>query len=66
MYVKLTQIMSISSKSVVNILFSLQNTMWVDPLVEKEVLLGMQTKTYSLDVGRDLIQMGYAEKNVKV
>ena len=46
--------------------FSLQNTIWVDPLVEKEVLLGMQAKIYLLDVGRDLIQMEYAEKNIKL
>jgi len=45
--------------------FSLQNTIWVDPLVEKEILAGLKTKTYSLDVGRDLISMGYAEKNTK-
>ena len=44
--------------------FSLQNTIWVDPLVEKKVLNGIQTKAYSLDIGRDLINMGYAEKNL--
>ena len=45
---------------------SLQNTIWVDPLVEKKMLSGIQTTTYSLDVGRDLLNLGYAEKNLKV
>lgn len=42
---------------------SLQNTIWIDPLAEKELLEGMQTMTYTLDVGRDLINMGFAELN---
>ncbi|XP_065675246.1 uncharacterized protein LOC100205880 isoform X2 [Hydra vulgaris] len=45
--------------------FSLQNTIWVDPLLEKDLLSGVQTKTYVLDVGRDLIYLGYGEKNSK-
>lgn len=44
--------------------FSLQNTIWVDPLVEKEELAGIKTKAYRIDVGRDLLQHGFAEKNL--
>eukprot|EP00111_Clytia_hemisphaerica_P003727 TCONS_00010704-protein len=42
---------------------SLQNTMWVDPLAEKELLEGMHTMTYTLDIGRELINLNFAEKN---
>lgn len=44
---------------------TLQNTIWVDPLVEKKVMCGIKTKTYSIDIGRDLLQLGYADRNKK-
>lgn len=46
--------------------FSLQNTIWVDPLAEKELLEGMQTMTYTLDIGRELLSLNFAEKNPMV